>query len=483
MAGGKGPQILLDWTTISYRTLMRGFVYLVVLVALGGVFYYLNAARRGSPEDRAEREIVLAERLVREARKAAGEDTRLRPIVKRSYTLLERARQFRERQEHEQARAAALQSQSFAQRVLRGSPENVFSAQIYRYEGDVKVKRARQFVWDSVKSSTTLGVGDQIKTASSGSAQILYFDGTITTIRPGSLLEIRELSEDPSTRVRRVREKLNFGGVSATMTGGNVAGSFHEVSTDSVTTRAESKAQFEVAYDAKTKRTRAQVKSGSAKVKTGRKTMILRPLERLELKQDKVVRRDKLLPPPSLLNPSDQRVFVYRDAKKAVTTLRWSKIKGASRYRLQISNTSLFGTVRLDRKALKSSHVKIAGLRNGTYYWRVAATDKQGVESAYSSVRKFKVTGTHIGRSEDTTPPSLEVVDFLPTGHLVIINGRTEPGALLTIDGRKIDVYDDGSFTAVVRLKREGYNDLNIEAQDAAGNTNRTRKRVYVESF
>ena len=47
----------------------------------------------------------------------------------------------------------------------------------------------------------------------SGSAQLIYFDGTVTTIQPGSLLEIRDLFEDPVTKVRRVKEKLNFGEV------------------------------------------------------------------------------------------------------------------------------------------------------------------------------------------------------------------------------------------------------------------------------
>jgi hypothetical protein len=481
--GKKRPQVLLDWATISYRSLMRGVVYLVILVALGGLFYYLSAAKRTTPEERALGEISRAERMHREARSSMPDDPRLQQVVVRSGTLLESARSSFDRQEFEEARAAALQSQSFAERVLHGSPGDAFTAQIYRYEGDVRVKRARQFVWDNVSSKTTLRVGDQIKTASNGSAQIIYFDGTITTVRPGSLLEIRELSEDPTTRVRRVREKLNFGGVSATMTGGNAKGSFHEVTTESATTRAESKAQFDVAHDPDTKRTKAQVKSGHAQVKTARATMTLKPLERLEVTREQEVRREKLLPAPSLLDPSDQRVFVRRDPKKAMTSLRWSKVEGAARYRLQIANSSLFGDLRLDKSDVKSSRVKIPGLRNGTYYWRVAAVDKNGVESSYSSARKFKVASTQTGRSDDTTPPPLEFIDFLPTGHLVIINGKTEPGALLTIDGKKIDVYDDGTFTAVVRMKQEGYNDLRIVAQDSAGNTSRTRKRVYVEAF
>ena len=55
--------------------------------------------------------------------------------------------------------------------------------------------------------------------------------------------------------------------------------------------------------------------------------------------------------------------------------------------------------------------------------------------------------------------------------------------ALLTVEGQSIDVYDDGTFTAVVRMKHEGKNDITIVAQDSAGNENRLRKSVFVEAF
>ena len=93
------------------------------------------------------------------------------------------------------------------------------------------------------------------------------------------------------------------------------------------------------------------------------------------------------------------------------------------------------------------------------------------------------VWGSREHHTDDTTPPPLEVVDFLPSGHLVIINGRTEPGAVLSIDGQKIDVYDDGAFTAVVRMKKDGQNQVDLVAQDTAGNTTRMRRSVYVESY
>jgi len=481
--GTERPQILLDWATISYRSIMRWVVYLVLLVAMAGGFYYLKAARRDSPQEMALQEIGRAERMYREAQASGGDDARLARVVENSGKLLSSARLSYDRQDFTEARAAAQQSQSFSRRILEGSSEESFTAKIYRYEGDVKIKRSRQFVWDSVGSTTALRVGDQIKTASNGSAQIIYFDGTITTIRPGSLLEIRELFEDPNTKVRKVREKLNFGGVSASMPGTNVAGSYHEVATESVTARADSKAQFEVAFDARTRRTRTEVQSGHAQVETAGRTMTLAPLERIEINESNKVSRLKLLPAPALLDPTDQRVFVVDSPSAPATLLRWGRVNGAARYRLQIARTALFSGLLLDKSDIRSTSVQIPGLREGSYYWRVSAVDAADVESTFSEIRKFKVSGTGERRDKDSVPPPLQVKDFLPSGHMVIVNGQTEPGAVLSVDGQKIDVYDDGSFTAVVRMKKEGLNTVEIVAQDPAGNQTRVQRSVYVETF
>ncbi|HEU4402502.1 MAG TPA: FecR domain-containing protein [Candidatus Polarisedimenticolia bacterium] len=481
--GGQRPQVLLDWATISYRSIMRGVVYLVLIAAAGGLFYYLKAARRETPQEQALHEIGQAERMYREAQVAAGADARLGRVAESAAKLLTSARLSYDRQDFPEARSAAQQSQSFAQKILEGSGGEAFTAKIYKYEGDVKIKRARQFVWDTISSNTALRIGDQIKTASNGSAQIIYFDGTITTIKPGSLLEIRELFEDPATRVRKVREKLNWGGVSASMPDANVAGSFHEVSTDSTTARAVSKAQFEIAFDERTHQTRTEVQSGSAEIETGGKKLTLQPQERLEVNREQVVSRQKLLPSPQPQAPADAQVFLLEDPASRTTLLRWAAVEGARRYRLQIARTALFGELLLDKSDIRSTSVQIPGLQEGNYYWRLSAIDAREVESAFSEIRKFKMAGAQDRRTRDATPPPLEVEDFLPTGHLVIINGRTEPGAVLLVDGQKIDVYEDGAFTAVVRMKKEGLNQLEIVAQDDAGNVNRVRRSVYVESF
>jgi hypothetical protein len=476
------PQVLLDWATISYRSIMRGVVLLVIVAAAGGAWLYFRSTLHGSPEELALVDIGRAERLYSEAQAAAGTDGDRLAAVGRVNRLLNDARLAYDRRNYPEARAAAQQSQTFAEKILEGQQGESFAARIFKFEGDVKVKRAREFVWASLSGNTALRVGDQIKTAGSGSAQIIYFDGTITTIKPGSLLEIRELFEDPSTRVRKVEEKVNWGGISATTAEANVQGSVHSVLTDSTTTRATSRASFDVSFDADRKSASTEVHSGATELEAAGTTHTLNPLDRVDVQGEKIVARSTLPASPALLDPTDSRVFVAANGSPEVS-LRWSSVAEAGRYRLQLARTALFSSLLLDKPDVRSTTVRLPGMGEGTYYWRVAATSAQGIESGFSEIRRFKVDAGRERAADDRTPPPLQIAEFLPSGHLLIINGRTEPGSTLSVEGQAIDVYDDGTFTAVIRMKHEGKNDVAIVAQDAAGNETRLRKSVFVESY
>ena len=80
--GKQQSQIQLDWATVSYRSIMRSVVYLVLLVALGGLFFYLKASLRMSPEDLAIREIERAAEVYQDASLAAGDSVVNSPVAR-----------------------------------------------------------------------------------------------------------------------------------------------------------------------------------------------------------------------------------------------------------------------------------------------------------------------------------------------------------------------------------------------------------------
>ncbi len=71
---------------------------------------------------------------------------------------------------------------------------------------------------------------------------------------------------------------------------------------------------------------------------------------------------------------------------------------------------------------------------------------------------------------KDIIPPDLKIEEVEPTYYdNAVITGVTEPGALLTIDGKEVEVAEDGTFSYEVSLK-VGENKFKFIATDQAGN-------------
>ena len=66
------------------------------------------------------------------------------------------------------------------------------------------------------------------------------------------------------------------------------------------------------------------------------------------------------------------------------------------------------------------------------------------------------MTSQKLRDREDTTPPILEITESVQTGPMLILNGRTEPGALLWVDNEKVDVDRRRHVYAVIRLREGG---------------------------
>jgi len=480
MANRANPQIILDWFNVSYKTVYLGIAVAVIAI-LGGAGYWIYSSR-GPASAAIDRAAVRYE----EAAVHAG-DGRWDEMLASARMSLAEARSEFDRHSYKDARESALRSETHSKRVIAmaGGAQADAGNQVsfHRLEGDVRVKRAGGFSWESAKLETPLGIGDQIKTSASASAEIIYFDGTKTSIQPGSLLVIKELYENPVTKVRKVSEKLNWGEAMASTQRRNVEGSFHQVETDKVRARTDEEGEFRVAYDQEKKTASFAVFGGSVEVSGPEEKARVNAGERIRSSADGTLTAKELLPGvPRLVSPPDQRIFIYEKPEAATTRLAWEKVPGAKRYHLLISDRYLFTEPLYDAER-EDTDVVIDGVTPGEYYWKVAAVSSSGVQGPFSQTREFRVTTQTIRDTGDTTPPRLEITDMVQTGAMLIINGTTEPGAQVWVENDKVDVSDDGTFYTVLRLRQEGTNVLKIVAQDAAGNQKVVEHQAYVESY
>ncbi len=480
----KKSTILLDWVSISYRTVGLTVVGAIVLAVAVVVFW--KQAAGAQPRAEASEAISRAADKLRETTGLEG-DGRLDELRTNARAALDDARTGFEERLYDDARRAAIRSENLSQKALdmaHGEEEGAQHVGFYRVEGDVRVKRAGEFSWDSAKKSMKLKMGDQVKTSASASAQIIYFDGTVTTIQPGSLLEIGDLYEDPATRVWKVTEKLNWGAVVASAQKKNTAGSVHTVATDRASARVTEPGEVRVSYDKEKGTASFDVFSGRAVVDSGSRRENLVAGERIQSNADGRLGEKESLPvAPRQVAPSDQRVFVYDDPSKQTTTLSWERVPEAARYHLVISDRHLFTEPLFDDDKRRDNSVQIDAFAPAEYFWKVAALNESGAEGPWSGVRRFRVTSQRIRDRSDTAPPSLELTEFVQTGAMVILNGKTEPGALLWVDNEKIEPYENGTFYAVVRLRKEGENVVTVVAQDAAGNSAQVSRKAYIEAM
>jgi len=80
-------------------------------------------------------------------------------------------------------------------------------------------------------------------------------------------------------------------------------------------------------------------------------------------------------------------------------------------------------------------------------------------------------------------PPKLVISPPQQMGNLFLIFGKTDPGAIVTVNAEPADVESDGSFKKTITIDREGYATLVIKAVDASGNETVKPVKVFVESL
>jgi hypothetical protein len=467
----------LDWFVIPVRKITTWGV-LIVLVAAGSILGYRAFVRaKPTAEDRARAEIETASGLLAKATNTAG-TVRPGSNVARARGLLEDARGAMGDQRFDEAFRLAVESESYSRRVLGGwgADENGDASFIF-VEGEVALQRAGRSSFETARQRQPLFDGDFIRTGRNGSAEVMFSDGTLFTIRPGSLFEVRRpsASDASGSEVKMVSGAVNVYTSTSPST----------IATDDATASVErnSRVSLDVAAGEKTEVTTYR---GKATVSTGLGTVVLEDRQRVVAASRTGVLSPRIVLPeaPRPVAPDDNRTF--DNTAGGDVELKWSRVPEAARYRIQISRSRLFvpdaNEVDLDNRTGLSAQIKVS--REGSYFWRLAAIDRSGYSSDWSAVRRFRLVSEPIRTgSGDTTPPDLSVLPPQQMGNIFLIFGKTEKGAVVTVNAEPADVGSDGSFKKTITIERDGYAMLVIKAVDASGNETIRRMRVFVETL
>jgi hypothetical protein len=463
----------LDWFVIPIRTLGRLGIILVLLAA--AIFLAYTTRARLSPEERAKREIASAEDLVHRASLAGG-STRPGSHFVRARESLQGAVDSYGRRNYDAALRLAIEAQTSARRALGGTgKDDAGDGSLISVEGDVAVQTAGHSAFEQARQRQSLFDGDFIKTGRTGSAEIMFSDGTLYTVRPASLFEVRRpaSAEAGGSQIKMVSGAVNV----------YTAASSSTVSTDAATTSIDRESRVAVDVE-KGEKTDVTTFRGKATVSNGKETVVLAERERITAGAKTRQLSAKVVVPeaPGLVLPTDNRIYDLKTADEI--ELKWSPVTRASRYRIQVSRSRLFAPdatdVDLDNRAGTGARVKVT--REGSYFWRVAAIDGSGRPSDWSAVRRFKM-GVEPAAGLRGSPPRLTMSPPQQMGNLFLIFGKTDPGVVVTINAEPADVARDGSFKKTVTINREGSAILVVKAVDAEGNETVKQVKVFVESL
>jgi hypothetical protein len=468
-----------QWYSVTVETLRGLAVLLLVLVAGTGAVFGYRAWQRQAYEREAARQIENAGELlqrVRDDRRAADHGQE----IDTAFQSLEQARVEFDRRDFAAARASARRATSVLQSILEALslPGSPGEAQFISVQGMVEVRRGETGGWEEAHNRMPLRQGDFVRTAGGGSAEIVFRDGTLYTVRPNTQFVV---SPAPTAGGRAGEQaiQMEYGWVNlATRT------SASKVSTPGAEARVEQESEGFVAYEAQSRRGRFGAFRGGMELSgAGGERRAVGELQQVVQTGDRLSEPRPLPGRPEPLAPADDVELALGEVPRLA--LSWKPAPGAARYALQVSRNRLFtdNVIDVAGRARTSATLGVRGA--GSFQWRVAAVGADGSQGPWSEPRAFRVTSFEGGQREDggdTTPPQLELERVQPYGNIFMVGGRSEPGSQVLINDELVKVEADGSFTKTVQLTKEGWTHIKVLARDGSGNESVIRRSVFVEN-
>jgi len=466
-----------DWYSVSVDTLRAWGMILAVLVlaALGYVGYRYW---QGHDLERRASEVIGEARSLVNRLQGGDSADKLGPEYQSGVDSLSEASAAFKRADFATALEKGERSRALLQSLLdaaNGGRSGAAAAQFVSVQGRVEYRRGDRNTWEEARSRVALEPGDHVRTGSNGSAEIMFLDGSLYTARPDTQLIIaRTRARGDLTAEQSIRMDYGWVNLNTSRQGGKVA-------TPTAEAHVGGDTEATVTYDAEARTGRFAAFRGSMEVASasGERRKVA-ALEQVVQRGERLTDAEKLLPAPDQTSPEENAEFAAERDPKVV--LEWQPRKGASGYALQVSRSYLFVDNVIDVSGRASTHATLGVRGTGSFFWRVAAIAPGGAMGPWTPPRSFRIAAVPSEKeASDKEPPPLDLEEIKSYGSIFIVAGKTEPGALLDINGEPVQVNADGTFTKPVQITKEGRSTIEIRARDAAGNETVENRPVFVE--
>ncbi|HSC21416.1 MAG TPA: hypothetical protein VLC07_06785, partial [Solirubrobacterales bacterium] len=187
MPAAKAKSPRKDWYSISVDTL-RGWGFLLLAVTvLGGGYLAYRSWERHALEREAAQGIEDVGQLIQRLQGAPAQGSS-KADYEAALQGYDEARGDYRQGDYRRAVASARRARNVLLSLLDAKDEPGAQAQasFISVQGDVELRRPEGGDWEEAKSHTPLRAGDYVRTAANGSAEIMFADRSVYTVRPNT---------------------------------------------------------------------------------------------------------------------------------------------------------------------------------------------------------------------------------------------------------------------------------------------------------
>ena len=181
---------------------------------------------------------------------------------------------------------------------------------------------------------------------------------------------------------------------------------------------------------------------------------------------------------PVLTAPPNQTEVAYPDLQQGVTLLVWNSVPGANGYRVMVDFSPSFARPLYDRQGVHATQLELRALDAGSYYWKVAAVDCAGGEGGFSELWRFALAKTAAERGRAAA--ARDRGGRAQGQHPARAAGAPRPAPALTLNGERLEVQPDGSFSEFVTFDGGADATVVVKATSPRGGVAEQRRRVTV---
>ena len=381
----------------------------------------------------------------------------------------------------DKAEAGIKKMEQFAKDIVEKRKSSYISeAHISEFVGNVHILGGGNTLIKA-EIDTKIREKDIIKCGAKSACKIGFIDGSVFTIKSNSTVVFERINENKSENLLEITIKLLRGAISVETLGLSDFNQDFSINVKGTVVKFKGNTSAEIEMRNAGKGIAVFCYDGNVRVMVNGGDKIFDLPTRLMCRinvDTEAVSKYKIPPAPRPEEPISLSTIDKNSRTNIV--FKWAPTFNVTGYYFQLAKDNMFANVIVDKFGYSGTTLILPMLGEGKYFWRVAAINNVNERGQFSETITFTVISGKTNNFIDNTPPEVKIEKINVFGSVVIVSGKTEPGATLIINNHLVEIGKDGKFSYIQKMYQKGKNAINIIARDAAGNETKITKYAII---